>query len=443
MVAGSSGSFVLGYFDPLALMQRVADQALGLVRGAEGSLVGLLGDGYITYVCGSGYLSGSLGVRTAVESSIGGLSAMSGQVLRCDDTEADPRVDREVCRRLGTRSAVCVPLSRGAQVSGVLAVGSRRPFMFDDGDVSVLEDMAELISVTVGVAEDWSRVKAVLDRIAEPGGQGRSGRVSSASAGRFVMKVIDPQAAALAEGRRRTEEVLADPSGVSLVFQPVVELASGTVVAVEALARFDRPPKRPPDLWFSEAHRVGLGAELEMLAVTRALGCLEALPGGVAMNINAGPQTVLRPQLSEALSRTGEARRVVVEVTEHAAVEDYPKLVQATTRLRQMGARLAVDDTGSGFASLAHILKLAPDFIKLDRELVSGIDLDPVRRALATALVSFASETGAQIVAEGIENQDELDVVRCLGVSYAQGFHLGRPDSLGALFPKPALRNAG
>ena len=95
--------------------------------------------------------------------------------------------------------------------------------------------------------------------------------------------------------------------------------------------------------------------------------------------------------------------------------------------------RIAVDDAGSGYSSLAHILKLAPDFIKLDRELVSGIDLDPVRRALAASLVTFAADTGAEIVAEGVETEDELEVLRRLGVRYAQGYHLGRPAPLHAL----------
>ena len=101
--------------------------------------------------------------------------------------------------------------------------------------------------------------------------------------------------------------------------------------------------------------------------------------------------------------------------------------------LRQKGTRISIDDTGSGYSSLAHILKLAPDLIKLDRDLVSGIDVDPVRRALAAALVSFAAETGTQVVAEGVETEDELVVLRQLGVRYAQGYYLGRPAGLDTL----------
>ena len=95
------------------------------------------------------------------------------------------------------------------------------------------------------------------------------------------------------------------------------------------------------------------------------------------------------------------AHRVIVEVTEHDAIDDYPRLVGSLRSFRQNGTRISIDDTNSGYSSLAHVLKL-------DRDLVSGIDVDPVRRALAAALVSFAAGTGAQIVAEGVETQDEL-----------------------------------
>jgi EAL domain-containing protein (putative c-di-GMP-specific phosphodiesterase class I) len=124
-----------------------------------------------------------------------------------------------------------------------------------------------------------------------------------------------------------------------------------------------------------------------------------------------------------------DSRRVVMELTEQVRVDDYPRLAQALKQLRLMGVRLAIDDTGAGFASLAHILKLAPDLIKLDRELTSGIDRDPVRCALGAALVSFASRIGAEIIAEGIETASELEVLRGLGIRYGQGYFLCRPTS--------------
>lgn len=143
-----------------------------------------------------------------------------------------------------------------------------------------------------------------------------------------------------------------------------------------------------------------------------------------------------------ARSRCSSGRR---GDTEHTLVDDYPDLLAALHAVRQRGTRLAIDDTGSGYSSLSHILKLAPDFIKLDRDLVSGIDVDPVRRALAASVVTFAADTGAQIIAEGVETEDELEVLRRIGVRYAQGYHLGHPAAPDAIenrrrLARPAVR---
>src|SRR6202041_3270678 len=94
--------------------------------------------------------------------------------------------------------------------------------------------------------------------------------------------------------------------------------------------------------------------------------------------------------------------------------------------LRRIGCRVALDDTGTGFASLSLLLEVAPELIKLDRAMTRDIDSDPVRRALARALVAFGKEVGA----EGIETAAELDVLVDLGIGYGQGFHLARPGSL-------------
>lgn len=102
--------------------------------------------------------------------------------------------------------------------------------------------------------------------------------------------------------------------------------------------------------------------------------------------------------------------------------------------------RLSVDDAGSGYSSLTHILNLAPDFIKLDLQLTRGIDLDPVRRSLATALVSFAKESGAAVIAEGIETGAELRTLRSLGAHYGQGYYLGLPSPIEDLTLSQASR---
>lgn len=435
VVSGRVGHVnVLERLAPILLMQRVADQVLGLCAAAEGVLVGVSDSSSITYVCGAGYLASALGTRTALESSIGGLAARTGKVLRCDDTETDARVDRDACRRLGTLSTVCVPLARGTDLLGILAVGATRRSAFSDHDVATFTAMADLISVAIGIARDLDRVSAEITEFAHPEVTASGSDVRSTnSAGRFLMNVLDPGAVPSVDARRRVQAVLGDPATLSVVFQPIMDLESDTVVAVEALSRFDLPIDEAASELFVDACNVGLGVELEMLAVTKALACLPLLPDGMLLTINAGPETVLTSQFLDAICATGEAERVVVELTEHSAVGDYPDLVAAIARLRRRQVQLAVDDAGAGFSSLAHILRLAPDFIKLDRELITGIDLDPVRRALATALVTFAAETGARVLAEGIETEDELDVVRSLGVRYGQGYHIGRPAPIDTL----------
>jgi EAL domain-containing protein (putative c-di-GMP-specific phosphodiesterase class I) len=157
------------------------------------------------------------------------------------------------------------------------------------------------------------------------------------------------------------------------------------------------------------------------------------LPEHWCLTVNVGPEAIVSPQFAALLARN-DVRRVVMELTEHSRVADYPCLMHTVRSLRSTGARLAIDDTGAGFSSLSHILKLAPDFIKLDRELVAGIDVDPVRRVLASSLVSFAAGTGAQIVAEGVETRAEIETLQVLGVHLSQGFHLARPTGIEGLF---------
>ncbi|MHB1447508.1 MAG: EAL domain-containing response regulator [Acidimicrobiales bacterium] len=227
---------------------------------------------------------------------------------------------------------------------------------------------------------------------------------------------------------RRVAAVL-DSAAMIMVFQPIVELSTGATVGVEALARFPGSD-RGPDWWFGEAAAVGLGTELELLAIRSAVAQAPCLPHGMYMSVNASPTTALDPQLAEILT-TG-AERFVLELTEHAAVPDYDCLGEALRAQRGLGMGVAVDDAGSGYASLRHILRLRPNVIKLDIELTRDVDQDPARRALAASLVSFGEEIGATIVAEGIETASELDALLRLGVQHGQGYHLGRPGPLAA-----------
>jgi len=125
---------------------------------------------------------------------------------------------------------------------------------------------------------------------------------------------------------------------------------------------------------------------------------LASIPDSLSMGVNAGPETFCSPELLVLLSGSTPGR-IVVELTEHVGIEDYPGLRRACKDLRRIGARVALDDTGTGFASLSLLLEVEPEFIKLDRVLTRDIDSDPVRRALARALVTFGQEVGAEVIA--------------------------------------------
>jgi EAL domain-containing protein (putative c-di-GMP-specific phosphodiesterase class I) len=423
---------------PMGVMQRVTDRTLELMPPARGVMVGLADDDGITYVAGSGNQVALVGTRVEMARSLSGLSIRASEVLRSDDTEDDARVDLEACRRHFVRSLVCVPLQRDGRSVGVLAVNAPTPGAFTDEDVQTLTQLASFITVAIASAFELHQVSAELVTLGLDQRDGGGPGETVAAAERYVMSVLAPGGALALDARDRVEPVLLDPSLLSIAFQPIVDLRSGAVLAAEALARFSPAPPRPPDAWFADAHRCGLGIALEVLAVTQAVALIDRLPEHVAVSINVGAEAMGSQLLVDALDAAPH-HRLILELTEHALVDDYPALVRSLRSLRRSGLRVAIDDTGSGYSSLSHIVKLAPDFIKLDRELTSGIDLDPVRRALATSLVAFAADTGAQIVAEGIETESELAEIGGLGIPYGQGFHLGRPVPVDDL--DTALRN--
>ena len=241
-------------------------------------------------------------------------------------------------------------------------------------------------------------------------------------------------AAARAAKVDRVSAVIA-AGGPAVVFQPILATATGRLLGVEALARFAGEPLRPPDQWFTEAAEVGLGTQLELLAVRSAVAALPRLAPPQFLAVNVSPETVATAELAAILA--ADPTRIVVELTEHVPIGDYANVLDNLGRLRAAGVRVAVDDAGSGYAGLAMLVRVAPDIIKLDRDLVTGITADPCRRALASALVSFSADIGATLLAEGIEDAGELELLRRLGVPWGQGYHLGRPQALPALSSLP------
>lgn len=215
----------------------------------------------------------------------------------------------------------------------------------------------------------------------------------------------------------------------AIVYQPIFDLADMHVAGWECLSRFNVEPGRTPDLWFQEAADVGMGEDLECHAISAALAGLSMFPGDMYLAINCSPELLLSHRLDDLLQGY-PGQRIVLEITEHAVVQDYRLMEGALAGLRKRGMRLAIDDAGAGYASMRHILQLRPDMIKLDISLTQGIDLDPQRRAMASALIAFARETGSTIVAEGVETVPELEVLKRLGADKVQGFLLGHPLAL-------------
>lgn len=263
--------------------------------------------------------------------------------------------------------------------------------------------------------------------------------------GTFSSQVTSDMAHALAEqlhmvsqgSEQRRQEVedrisrVLDGDGDELymAYQPIFDLKDNEVVGLEALARFTSPPDRSTDTWLAEANAVGRLLEMELACLRTAIGDLERLPEEAYLSLNVSPAMAIAPELHEVLGGL-PAERLVLEMTEHARVDDYPTLKAALGTFRERGVRLAIDDAGAGFASLRHIVLLHPDFIKLDMTLTRDIHVDETRRALVAALVAFGSQIGAKVVAEGVEFAEQLATLRQAGVQFGQGFYLARPQAL-------------
>ncbi len=223
-------------------------------------------------------------------------------------------------------------------------------------------------------------------------------------------------------GRNRIADVIARRAYWP-VFQPIVELGSSETVGYEALTRFADGVN--PELAFADAAAVGLGIELEMATLKAALTAAEALPLSGWLNLNASPALIVAGEPLRTLV-AGSRRHIVLEVTENAGITDYSAFRAAMVAMGP-NVEFAIDDAGTGFASLRHIVELRPAFVKLDRSLIAGIESDEARKAMIVGLCHFAQVTGCRLIVEGIETDSELSTLRGLAIELGQGYLLGRP----------------
>ena len=225
--------------------------------------------------------------------------------------------------------------------------------------------------------------------------------------------------------------VLIHERRLEIATQPIFDLRGGSCIGVEALARFPQG-WGAPDTTFRAADAAGLGVELERLAVQQAWPILERLRPRQFLTVNLSP--VAAAALAERATLYAELplSQLVVEITEHAAIDSYATLRAQLRPLRELGLRVAVDDAGAGYASLRHVVELRPDFIKVDRDLVHGLADDHARRVAVSAFVLLFLDLNASVIAEGLERPADLEALYDLGVDAAQGYLLGRPSTASA-----------
>ena len=232
--------------------------------------------------------------------------------------------------------------------------------------------------------------------------------------------------------------------GLTIVVQPIVDVRTGTVHAYEALARFGQPRADGSPLhWFSLAQELGERSALERACLRGALELFARRPPGTSLSVNLSAPVLLEADTMGMLEAAGDGQPgdlagLIVEITEETLVRSDMQLLSAIQPLRARGARLAVDDMGAGYSGLRQITSVLPSYLKLDRSLVTRIDSDPERAALVGALAGYSKQVGSLLVAEGVETEAELRVIRGLGVPLVQGFYFSRPGA-----PWPEVRGAG
>ncbi|HEX4752550.1 MAG TPA: EAL domain-containing protein [Solirubrobacterales bacterium] len=241
-----------------------------------------------------------------------------------------------------------------------------------------------------------------------------------------------PSAAEVARTRAALGRLIAG-EGLGMVVQPIVDLRSRRVHAYEALARFGRrATDHSPLHWFAIAEELDERPALERACMRAALELFEKRPDGTRLAVNLSIPALLDPATHELLADFAGERRdglegLIVEITEETLVGNTREVLRTGDALRELGARLAVDDVGAGYSGLRQIIEVLPDYLKLDRALVAGIDTDPDRAALVSAIAGYSRHVRSLLVAEGIERPAELRRLESLDVPLAQGFHLALP----------------
>ncbi|MEA3056449.1 MAG: hypothetical protein QOD30_1881, partial [Actinomycetota bacterium] len=350
--------------------------------------------------------------------------------------------DRLVARLAGDEFAVVVERG-GVEAAARLA----RMLLVDFADALEIEGNRLLVSLSIGVAAEGQAPGADAPSLLRDAGLALE-RAKQGGRGRF--EVFDSSLRLRAQLRLATETDLRDAiadGALSVAYQPMVSLETGAIVGVEALARWMHPTRGsiPPSEFIPLAEETGLihdvGRRVLEIACRQAR-VLQQLTGssregGAASSALRMSVNLSAVQLADArcvqtvasvLHSTGVAPdRLTLEITESAVMDDVPSVIATVQALAGLGVRLAVDDLGRGWSSLAYLTRYPLSELKIDRSFVQGVARRPADRAVVRALVSLAHDLGLSVVAEGVEDADQLAELSRLGCDEGQGFHLHRP----------------
>jgi len=211
-------------------------------------------------------------------------------------------------------------------------------------------------------------------------------------------------------------------------FQPIVTADTATIFGYEALVRCQADELRSPLVLFDIAERSGRTRPLNRTLRDITIQSLPDLPEPEFMFINLHVDDFTDPTLLDPPAlMLGHSARIILEVTESAAIQDYNSFKENLNIMRSHGFLIAIDDLGSGYSALNTLAEIEPDFIKFDMALIRGIDTNPVRQNLVRNMRAFADDLGIKVVAEGVETRGEYETVRDLGCHLIQGYYFSKP----------------
>ena len=218
---------------------------------------------------------------------------------------------------------------------------------------------------------------------------------------------------------RRIERALHRGS-MSAELRPIGDLRTGEIAGADATAAFRTGPDRSIDAWFAEARAVGKHVPLELSLVREALSEIDRVPDGAFIAVSVSPDTICSPKLRHTLEGA-QPDRVVLAISEQEPIHDDQAFDEDLFELRDGGIRIAIDDAGTGIASLRHLRRIAPDFVRIDETITSRMQEKQTRVALAATVTSFCAAVGAEVIAKKVATQAEAEVMAELGIRLAQG----------------------